>query len=50
MNTNFTILEEEQYELCEEYIHRRCQGNQDSNEQEGENNNSEVCERIEFNS
>ena len=46
MNISFRKLGEEQCEIGEEYTHHRCQRKQDSNEQEGGNNNYEVCERI----
>ena len=46
MNISFRKLGEEQCELGEENTHHRCQRKQDSNEQEGGNNNYEVCERI----
>ena len=48
MNISFTKLGEEQCELCEEHTHHQCQGKQDFNEQEGENNNCEICKRIEI--
>ena len=48
MTISFTKLGEEHCELCEEHTHHQCQGKRDSNEQEGENNNSEIYKRIEI--
>ena len=48
MTISFTKLGEEHCELCEERTHHQCQGKRDSNEQEGENNNCEICKKIEI--
>ena len=48
MNISFTKLGGVQCELCEEHTRHQCQGKRDSNEQEGENNNCEICKRIEI--
>ena len=48
MDISFTKLGEEQCELCEDHPYHQCQGKRDSNEQEGENNNCEICKKIEI--
>ena len=48
VNISFTKFGEEQCELCEAHTYSQCQGKRDSNEQEGENNNCEICKRAEI--